>query len=240
MTKPPRPWIVTHHDPLERLDENLWTVNGDVPGVPPNAGFHRRMSIVRLSDGRLLFHNAVPVDDATLAQIRTLGTPALLLLPHHLHAIDAHSFREALDLTVYTAAQAIDALRAVLPVAGAFDQLPADPALSLEPLPSSRFGEVGVLVRSGPRVSLLVGDILTNVRHGRGFLGWLFRLMGLSGPEPVLPRPVRMRAFRPKEAARRDLLRLAEIPGLWRVVPSHGPVITEDPAGALRRAAQRL
>ena len=240
MAKPPRPWIVTHHDPLEQLDDNLWAVNGDIPGFPPNTGFHRRMSIVRLSDGRLLFHNAIPVDQATLAQIRTLGTPALLLLPHHLHAIDAHSFREKLDLAVYTAARSIDALRAVLPVAGAIDQLPTDPALSIEPLPSSRFGEAGVLVRSGPRVSLLVCDILINVRHGRGLAGWLFRLMGFSGPEPMLARPVRMRAFRPKEAARRDLLRLADIPGLWRVVPSHGPVISEDPAGALRRAAQRI
>ncbi len=43
MAKPPRPWIVTHHDPIEKLDDNLWTVSGKVPGVP----IQRRMSIVK-------------------------------------------------------------------------------------------------------------------------------------------------------------------------------------------------
>ena len=52
MAKTARPWIITRHDPLLQLDQNLWAVNGDVPGFSPSARFHRRMSIVRLSDGR--------------------------------------------------------------------------------------------------------------------------------------------------------------------------------------------
>ena len=42
----PRPWKVTRHDPIEKIDENLWAVNGDVPGYPPAARFQRRMQIV--------------------------------------------------------------------------------------------------------------------------------------------------------------------------------------------------
>ena len=67
MANAPRPWTVTRHDPLEQIDENLFAINGDVPGFPAAAAFPRRMSIVRLKDARLLFHNAIPVDDATLA-----------------------------------------------------------------------------------------------------------------------------------------------------------------------------
>ena len=108
MPKPPRPWIVTRHDPIEEVDENLWCVNGDVPGFPPAAGFPRRMSIVKLSDGRLLFHNAVPVDEVTLERLRAWGKPSFLMVPHHLHAMDAHAFREKLGLDAYTSSKALE------------------------------------------------------------------------------------------------------------------------------------
>lgn len=41
-------------------------------------------------------------------------------------------------------------------------------------------------------------------------------------------------------AVRRSLLELAARPGLRRLVPSHGPIIEADPAGVLRRAAERI
>src|SRR5216684_8278099 len=50
MAKPPRPWIVTKHGPIEKLEDNLWVVAGDVPGIP----FRRRMSIIKRADGTLL------------------------------------------------------------------------------------------------------------------------------------------------------------------------------------------
>ena len=50
MTKP-RPWIVTPHGAIEKLEDNLWAVQGDVPGVP----FKRRMFIIKRSDGSLMF-----------------------------------------------------------------------------------------------------------------------------------------------------------------------------------------
>jgi hypothetical protein len=240
MPKVPRAWIVTRHDPLRQIDDNLWAINGDVPGFSPAMGFHRRMSIIRLSDGRLLFFNAVPVDDSTLDQIRRLGRPALLLVPHHLHAIDAHAFRERLRLSAYTAATSIDRVREILPVEGSLADLPRDEALSIVELPSSKFGEAGVIVKTGPRASLLVCDLVINLPHGPGLIGLLFRALGFTASEPQLPFPVRIRAFGPKAAVRADLRRLSEIPGLARIVPSHGPVVSTDAAGALRRIAERL
>jgi hypothetical protein len=192
-----------------------------------------------LSDGRLLFHNAVPVDDGTLAQIRGLGTPALLLVPHHLHAMDAPAFREKLGLAVYTAAASIEQVRAKLPVTGALEELPSDPALSIVSLPSSKFGEVATVVHTGPRASLLLCDLVLNVKHGGGLAGFLFRVMGFTGPEPKVAFPVRLRAFFGKQAVKQDLLRLAEVPGLARIVPSHGAVIDADPAGVLRGLAAK-
>src|SRR5262245_26153607 len=111
MGKPPRPWIVVPHRPLENIDENLWGVVGKVPDFPEGTGMDRRMTIVRLGDGRLVFHNAVPVDDATLAKVTALGKPSILIVPMHLHAIDAAAFREKLGLQVFTSKTMIDKVR---------------------------------------------------------------------------------------------------------------------------------
>jgi hypothetical protein len=235
----PRAWVVTRHDPIEKLEENLWAVNGDVPGFPPSARFHRRMQIVKLSDGRLAFHNAVPLDDAALAQVRAWGEPAILIIPHHLHAIDAHPFRSRLGVSVFTSKRALDKVRAIVEVAGTLEDLPRDPALQCEPLSGTRFGEAAYLVRSGARASLLFCDAIMNSRRGSGFAGFVFDVLGATGPEPRISWMYRLRAVRDTRALKRDLLRLAETPGLVRVVPSHGEIVERDPAGAIRRAVER-
>src|SRR5258708_1823109 len=97
MAKPPRRWIVTRHGPLEKLEDNLWAVEGDVPGVP----FRRRMSIVRRTDGTLLFFNAMPLEEAVLAEVKAWGRPAVLVVPHDQHMIDARAFAEKLGLSIY-------------------------------------------------------------------------------------------------------------------------------------------
>lgn len=34
MAKSPRPWTVTPHSPIQKLEENLWVVTSNVPGTP--------------------------------------------------------------------------------------------------------------------------------------------------------------------------------------------------------------
>src|SRR5687768_2582252 len=97
MAKPPRPWIVTSHQPIEKLEDNLWSVEGRVPGVP----FQRRMAIVKRSDGTLLFFHAVPVDDASLAEILAWGKPKALVIGHDKHGVDAAPFAQKLGLKIY-------------------------------------------------------------------------------------------------------------------------------------------
>src|SRR5229473_352230 len=209
----PRPWTVTRHDPIEKIDENLWGVSGDVPGFPRTARFHRRMQIVKLSNGRLVFHNAVPLGDAALAEVRAWGKPSILIVPHHLHALDAFGFQAKLGLSVFTASPAVEKVRSIVKVDGTLDELPEDPALRCEPLKGTRFGE--------------------------GFAGFMFRLLGVCGAEPRMAGAYKLRAVSDKAALKRDLLRLADTPGLVRMVPSHGEIVVRDPAGAIRRAAER-
>lgn len=239
MAKAPRPWIVTPHSAVEAVDENLWCVAGPVPGFPKGSGMDRRMSIIRLADGRLVFHNAVPLDDAALEKVRAWGKPSILIVPLHLHAMDAHAFREKLGLAVYTSKTVLDKVRAVLPVDGTLEELPADETLRCEPLAGTRFGEAAWVARSGGRANLLFCDAFHNSRPGRGFGGFMFKLMGFTGAAPNVPPLYKRRAVSDREALKRDLLRLADTPGLARLVPSHGAIVDADAAGVLRATASK-
>jgi hypothetical protein len=237
MPKPPRPWIVLPHGPLKRLDENLYSIEGDVPGIP---GLRRRMVVVRRSDGGLLFFNAVPVDEEALAQLRALGRPAQLVIPQQLHMIDAHAFRERLGVRVYAPASARARIAERVAVDGAFGELPADPAVSLVTVAGFKTGEGLAVVRSEGRVSLVVADVVLNVPNAPGPRGLLFRLLGFTGDRPKLPALVRLRVLRDPAALRAQLEELAQTPGLTRIVPSHGAVVDRDPAGVLRAIAASL
>jgi len=232
-----RPWIVTPHQPLEAVEENLWCVRSGVPGIP---GLDRRMCIVRRADGRLVFYNAVPVDEPTLAAIRALGTPAQLVVPHELHAMDAAAFRERLGVKAYAPAARREAVAKRVPVDGTFEELPKDPSVAVESVAGVKTGEGVLAIRSGPSVSLAVADVVTNVPHRPGLRGAIFRLVGFTGPEPKLPPPVRLRVVGDRAALRAHLERLAATPGLARILVSHGAVVDRDPSGVLRRIAARL
>jgi hypothetical protein len=198
------------------------------------------MSIVRRVDGSLLFYNAVPVTDVALGEIRALGTPALLVIPNYLHMIDAHSFRAKLGVRVYAPASTRAIVSAKVDVDGAFEDLPADPTVTVDTVAGFKTGEGFATVKSGARVSLLVADLVLNVPRAQGLSGLLFHLLGFTGDRPKLPAPVRLRVLRDRAALRAQLERLATISGLMRIVPSHGAVIDRDPGGVLREIAASL
>ena len=237
MPKPPRPWTVLPHGPLEQIDDNLHAIEGDVPGIP---GLRRRMAIVRRADGSLLFFNAVPVGEETIARIRMLGKPGMLVVPNPLHMIDAHAFRKRLGVRVYGPGAKRTAVAERVEVDGAFEDIPADPVVSVVAVAGFRTGEGMAVVRSAGRVSIVVADVVLNVPHGPGARGLLFRLLGFTGDRPKLPAPVRLRALRDPRALRVQLEELARIPGLARIVPSHGAIVDRDPAGVLREIAASL
>jgi hypothetical protein len=197
------------------------------------------MTIVRLGDGRLVFHNAIPLTEEALAQVKAWGKPSMLIVPIHLHTIDAHAFREKLGLAVFTSKAVVDRVRSVLPVDGVLEDLPGDPSLSCHPLAGTRFGEAAWTVRSGPRVSLLLCDAVQNSRPGRGWNGLMFRLMGFTGEDLKTPPFYKLRAVTDRAALKSSLLRLAETPDLARIVPSHGDIVASETAASLRKAVDR-
>ncbi len=74
---------------LQKLAPDLWTV---IRGFTSDVGLvHSRMTIVRLSSGRLLIFSPVPIDSNLRAEVERLGAPEALIAPnvfHHLFLAD--------------------------------------------------------------------------------------------------------------------------------------------------------
>jgi hypothetical protein len=233
MPKPPRPWIVTPHDPIEKLDDNLWSIDGEVPGV----ALRRRMAIARRADGTLVFFNAVPVRDEVLAEITAWGKPAELVVPNRFHRLDVHAFRAKLGVKLYCATACDAAVRAVAPVDGHLEAFPTDGAVHVSLLEGGKQGEALMTVRSagGARASIVFSDAFMNVPRSTGIVTLLLRTAG----GPKVPPLFRLLGVRDKRAVRAHLERLADTLGLARLVPSHGDIVSHDAAGTLRRVAAR-
>jgi hypothetical protein len=232
MAKAPRPWTVFHPQPLVQRSPTLWTVEDQVPGLP---GATRTMTVARRDDGTLLFFNAIPLPDATLKEVEALGRPAALLVPNALHSLDAGPFTQRLGLTAYAPAVAVEALAPRVtcrPIA----ELPPGADVQVFTVEGFKTKEVVLRVRD----TLVVADVVTNSPHGSGLNGLLMRLVGFTGPAPRLPWPVRQRVQQDADAVRALLEQLASLPGITRLVPSHGPVVEQGVAAALRAVAASL
>ena len=223
MAPRPRPYTVFLPGPLVKLDDNLWTITDMVPGIPGKS-FPRTMHIIRLADGRLLFHNAIPVPDDTLAEIAKLGQPTYLFVPSPFHCIDAQGFADKLKLKVLCPAGVRSEVESRVRIEGDERTLPADPTLRFEVIPGTRFGEGVLRVQSGPRLNLVVCDLFLNVPNLPGFWGWVWKLLGFT-PGPVIGPAWLKRAIGDRAALRGYLEELAKDTSLSRIVVSHGPAI---------------
>jgi hypothetical protein len=236
MPRPPRPWTVTRHDPIEKLDDNLWVVQGDVPGIP----FKRKMFVIKRSDGALMFFgSAVPLEDAALAEVTAWGRPAILVVPHDQHMIDARPFAEKLGLKIYGPKACATKMRARAELTGTLEDVPADANVQITPVAGAKNGEPAVIVTSveGRRVSLLIADAVQN--NSKESLGLLPRLCGFAGGPKVVPI-FKMMFLKDKGALKRQLSEWAEMPGLARFVPCHGDAVTSGAAAALKAAAAAI
>ncbi len=233
MAKSGRPWTVGAHSELKQIDDNLWTVE-DVFAQ----GIHRRMCIIKRSDGALTFFHAVPVDDATLAKIRALGQPKYIVVGHEQHTVDTRAFQEKLGLSAYGPKKLAEALRKRFNLTGALEDIPADPSIEYIETPGSKKGETTLLVKSGggSRVSILTSDVLQNNPQN---LRLMFRLLGFAGGPKVVP-VYRMLFTSDKKVLKDTLVKWAAMPGLKRLVPFHGIIVEDGVSEAIKKAASAL
>ncbi|MGZ6143436.1 MAG: hypothetical protein ACXWLM_08855, partial [Myxococcales bacterium] len=119
----PRPWTVLPHTPLEKLQPNLWSAQAALPQGP----MKRRMGIARLADGRLLFLNAIALDEPSMKEIEAFGEPAFALAPNGFHRLDLGSYKVRYPkLRVIAAPAARKRVSEIVPIDGGVVLLPKD------------------------------------------------------------------------------------------------------------------
>jgi hypothetical protein len=226
-------WKVLSHHPPRQLEDNLMVADAPVPGMP----LERRMTVIRLRDGRLVIHSAIALEDEAMGRLEAWGTPAFLVVPNHYHRLDALSYKQRYPaLAVIADAKGRQKIERALPVDGGLELLPAGLELHGEALDGCKVGEMAFIVTHGAGKTLLLNDAMFNTPHQRGFGGLVMRLLGSTGPLKV-SRIMRWFGVADTRAFIAHLRRLADTEGLTRLVMSHGVILEgDDVASRMRRA----
>jgi hypothetical protein len=238
MPKAHTAWKVLPHGPLVKLADNLWWVQGSLPGM----SLKRVMTIVRLADGRLVIHNGIAVENGVLREIEAWGTPAFLIVPNGGHRLDAPAWKSRYpNMRVFTPKGARHRVEEVVGVDGVYEDFPFDETVHLEMLQGVKESEGALIVRSADGVSVVLGDAVFNMDRKRDPLGFLFTTLLGSAPGPRVSRLAKLVLIDDKKALRSDLERLASTPELVRLIVAHEKVAAgTQAAGALRAAATYL
>jgi hypothetical protein len=222
-------WTVAPHRPIEKLEPNLWRVQGDLPG----GNGTRVMTLARYRDGSLLVHNAIALEEELMKEIEAFGTPSVLVVPNSFHRLDAKVFKDRYPaMRVYCPAGGRKKVEDVVKVDGSYADAPKDDDVSLAHLDGVKDHEGVLEVRSPGGTTLVLNDVVNNLPSASGVLGFMLSPTGRVS----VPRVFRWFFVKDKPSFFAGIERLASTPKLTRVIVSHGPMLVDAPGDALRSA----
>ena len=238
MTQPFKQWTVLPHGKLVQIDENLLTVVGEIH--MPLMDLPRRMTVVRLSDASLVIFSAIALDEDEMSALEAYGRPAYLIVPSDKHRLDAKTWKDRYpEIQVVAPEGAREKVNEAVPVDTVTPRFD-DPNLQFVTVPGTRGREAALVVRTPNGTTLVLNDVVGNIRDAAGFGGWLLHLAGFAGKEAQIPAVVKMAMIEDTKALRAQLLQWAEIDALVRVLVSHGSPIEDNPRQVLRELAESL
>ena len=168
------------------------------------------------------------------------GRPAYLIVPSEKHRLDAKTWKDRYpEIQVVAPEGARAQVEETVPVgtvAPRFD----DPNVQFVTVPGTRGREAALVVRTPKGTTLLLNDVVGNIRDAAGFGGWLLHLAGFAGKEAQIPAVVKMAVIEDTNALRNQLLQWSEIDTLVRILVSHGSPIEDKPRQVLRELAGSL
>jgi hypothetical protein len=230
-------WTVLSHGPLREIDEGLLTVVGQIP--MPLGGFPRRMTVVGLSGGRTAIFSAIPLEESEMERMEALGEPAFLIVPSGIHRLDIRPYKARYpEACVVAPPGARDQVSEAVGVDLVTDRLD-DPDAQFFTVGGTGDADAAMLVRRPGGASLIVNDIIGHVTRASGFGPWLISMLSRFGARrPAVPWPVKAKLVNDPARLAAQFDEWAAIPGLRRIIPSHGEIIDHQPSAELRRLAQ--
>jgi hypothetical protein len=200
----------------------------------------RRMTVVALSGGRTVFFSPVALRESAMREIESLGEPCFMVVPNGFHRLDARPFRARYpDIKVVCPPGSRRRVEKAVPVDAVSDVF-NDGDVRLVLVDGMRNAEAALIVRRGPRTTLILNDVISNVRHPKGLGAHIMvRLFGLGLNRPRMAREVKWLFVKDRKALAAQMRSWAAIPDLVRIIPSHGEII-DRPTEALNRVAEDL
>jgi hypothetical protein len=223
--------IYPYH-PLKSLAANLWQVEGALAN-----GLPRNMTVYRLPDGRLLLYSVVAMHAAGLEALEKLGRPAIMVMPHDRHQMDAPFYKARYpDLRIL--APEPRHVRKV-PVDGEISEL-GELGIKAYVLPGTTYHEVVLELPIEGGIALCATELLGNLSGLPGLMGVLLRLIGPPGGGLGVARVVRWREVSDRNGVRAWMRSMAERPDLRMVLVGHGSPVTVNARESLRRVATQV
>ncbi len=239
MAKPFTEWTVLPHGKPTRIDDRILSVTGFLH-MPPMGQVQRRMTVVRLGDGRLVVYNAIALDEVGMGMIESFGTPAYLIVPNDLHRMDVKPWKDRYPtMMVVSPAAALTKVEEIVRVAAGAVTFP-DRSVQFLVVPGTGEREAALSIETESGTTLVLNDLIFNLSNREGLRGWLFKAIGMTGDEPHIPPLVKMLEVRDKKALREQLESWSRVPSLNRIVIAHGDIISANPRGVLARIAEEL
>jgi hypothetical protein len=231
-------WTVLPHGRVKTVDDRIVTVEGDIS--MPLGKFPRRMTVVGLSRNRSAVFSAMALNEPAMRRIEEVGKPSFLIVPNGHHRIDALPWKQRYPkLKVLCPPGAKKSVCEAVPVDSTHDIL-GDKDVQFVVVEGTNKAEAALVVRRKSGTTLVANDVIANVRHPHGLGGKIIaRLAGFGVKRPQVPRVVKRIMIEDKNKLAKQLREWSEIPGLRRIIPSHGDMI-ERPAPALQKMAEEL
>jgi hypothetical protein len=232
MPKAYETWTVLPHRPIEKLEPNLWRVEGDLP----NSNGTRVMTIVKLASGGLLVHSAIALEEDQMKEIEAFGKPEVLIVPNGFHRLDSKVFKDRYpQVRVLCPAGARKKVEQVLKVDGTYDDGLKDDHVRVFHLEGAKQHEGVLEVKSPGGTTLVFNDMVNNLPKLGGMMGFMLAPTG----RPSVPRIFRMFFVKDRKKLAAHVEQLAATPQLKRVIVSHGKMLT-NPAEELKTALTAL
>src|SRR6476661_3446356 len=142
-------WKVLPRGRVRTVDDRIVTVEGEIP--MPLGNFPRRMTVVGLSGNRSAIFSAIALDEAGMREVEAVGKPTFLIVPNGHHRLDAPAWKKRYP-----------GLKVLCP-AGAKDS-----DVDFVTVGGTGQAEAALVVRRPGGTTLILNDIIANVRQPRG------------------------------------------------------------------------
>src|SRR5687767_1929748 len=142
MAAPFKTWTVLPHGKLTAVEDNILTVIGRIR--MPLGELPRRMTVVRLGDGRLVVYSAIALEEESMRRLEAFGRPAFLIVPNDHHRLDARIWKARYPQMKVLAPEGARAKVAkIVPVDATATDF-GDPSVRLITVPGTRAGELAL------------------------------------------------------------------------------------------------